>query len=197
MGELVATVSGESGVPESEGVAFRRADAKLNYERVFATALAVFAEHGLQATVPQVAERAGVGKATVYRSYPSKEDLVEAVVRRSVHALEQSLDTEVHTDPFAEFRRQIFVLLHTLRRDRLLAEALAERQTTQTTILNRYTALMEAAKVTGSVRSDACMDDLRIMLCGPVLLLMKSPHKDPARWDRLGELFLQAIRPPQ
>src|SRR5215218_4679692 len=57
----------------------RRADALRNRERVIAAAAAVFAEKGLDAGVPEIAARAGVGKATVYRSFPSKEHLVAAV----------------------------------------------------------------------------------------------------------------------
>src|SRR3954465_4361278 len=57
----------------------RRADALRNRERVIAAAAVVFAEKGLDAGVPEIAARAGVGKATVYRSFPSKEHLVAAV----------------------------------------------------------------------------------------------------------------------
>src|SRR3954466_5722258 len=57
----------------------RRADARRNRERVIAAAAEVFAQKGLDAGVPEIAARAGVGKATVYRSFPSKEHLVGAV----------------------------------------------------------------------------------------------------------------------
>jgi AcrR family transcriptional regulator len=50
----------------------KRADAVRNRERVVAAAAAVFAERGVEASVPDVAERAGVGKATVYHSFPTK-----------------------------------------------------------------------------------------------------------------------------
>ena len=58
----------------------RRADAVRNRERVVAAAAAVFAERGVEAGVPDIAARAGVGKATVYRSFPTKEHLIAAVV---------------------------------------------------------------------------------------------------------------------
>src|SRR3954464_13341726 len=57
----------------------RRADALRNRQRVIAAAASVFAEKGLDAGVPEIAARAGVGKATVYRSFPTKEHLVAAV----------------------------------------------------------------------------------------------------------------------
>jgi AcrR family transcriptional regulator len=57
-----------------------RADAARNRERVLAAAAAVFAEHGVDGSLPQVARRAGVGVATIYRRFRTKVDLVEALV---------------------------------------------------------------------------------------------------------------------
>src|SRR3954468_1866189 len=58
----------------------RRADAVRNYERVIAAAAEVLAEKGPEACVPEIAARAGVGKGTVYRCFPTKEHLVPAPV---------------------------------------------------------------------------------------------------------------------
>jgi AcrR family transcriptional regulator len=57
-----------------------RADAARNRERVLAAAAAVFAERGVDGSLPQVAARAGVGVATIYRSFPTKVDLIEALL---------------------------------------------------------------------------------------------------------------------
>ena len=57
----------------------RRSDALRNRERVIAAAREVFAEQGIHACVPEVARRAGVGKATVYRSFATREHLVAAL----------------------------------------------------------------------------------------------------------------------
>ncbi|WP_431952007.1 TetR/AcrR family transcriptional regulator [Actinacidiphila sp. bgisy167] len=182
---------------EPEAVHFRRTDARRNHERVFAAALEIFGERGLQATVPQVAERAGVGKATVYRSYPTRDDLVEAVVRHRFAVYEQSQGARVPTaDAYAEFKGQVLALMHALAGDRLLADVLADPQSpAAATLLERLSTAMEAAKESGKIRSDADVRDLRTMLCGPVLQLMRISEQEPARWQRYGELFLQAIRP--
>src|SRR5689334_21743092 len=68
-----------STLPTTASSLPRRADALRNRERVIAAAAAVFAEKGMEAGVPEIAARAGVGKATVYRSFPSKEHLVAAI----------------------------------------------------------------------------------------------------------------------
>ena len=57
-----------------------RADAVRNYERVIAAASEVLAEKGAEAGVPEIAARAGVGKGTVYRCFPTKDLLVSAVL---------------------------------------------------------------------------------------------------------------------
>ena len=57
----------------------KRRDAVANAARVVAAAAEVFAERGLDAPIPEIAKRAGVGKATVYRNFPTKADLVMAI----------------------------------------------------------------------------------------------------------------------
>jgi AcrR family transcriptional regulator len=56
-----------------------RADARRNHEKLMAAAAAAFAESGLEAQVEDIARRAGVGVGTVYRHFPTKEALVEAL----------------------------------------------------------------------------------------------------------------------
>ncbi|GGM23000.1 TetR family transcriptional regulator [Streptomyces fumigatiscleroticus] len=176
----------------------KRADARRNQERVFAAALEVFDESGLQGTVPQVAERADVGKATVYRSYPTKEDLVEAVVRHRLAELDRATGpTLAQAEPARAFAAYVLVLFEYLARDRLLSEALAEGRSTTYTgpLLDRLTALMEEAKASGRVRPDADRLDLHVVLCGMCLQLVGLAERDPALWRRYGELTLQALRP--
>src|ERR1700755_1685448 len=57
-----------------------RADAARNRERIVAAATEVFAERGLEASTAEIAARAGVGEATLFRRFPTKEDLVTAIV---------------------------------------------------------------------------------------------------------------------
>ncbi len=57
-----------------------RADAQRNRERIIAAAIEVFAERGLEASTAEIAQRAGVGEATLFRRFPSKDDLIMAIV---------------------------------------------------------------------------------------------------------------------
>ncbi|MFI1839952.1 TetR/AcrR family transcriptional regulator [Streptomyces olivaceoviridis] len=176
----------------------RRADARRNHERVFAAALEVFEEFGLQGTVPQVAERADVGKATVYRSYPTKEDLVEAVVEHRLAELERiTAPALAEAEPTRTFDTYVLLLFENLARDRLLSEVLAEGRSTAYTgpLLDRLAALMEEARAAGRIRPDANPLDLRVVLCGMCLQLVNLAERDPALWRRYGQLTLQALRP--
>ncbi|MFI5612246.1 TetR/AcrR family transcriptional regulator [Amycolatopsis sp. NPDC051903] len=64
-----------------------RADAKRNYDRIVATAKDAFAEHGVDVPLDDIAKRAGVGAGTLYRHFPTREKLVEAVYRDEIDQL--------------------------------------------------------------------------------------------------------------
>lgn len=81
-----------------------QADARRNHERVVAAAVEVFREKGVQATAPEIATRAQVGKATVYRSFPTKEDLLESITRLSLGGLDRRVAAATQTDdPYEAF----------------------------------------------------------------------------------------------
>ena len=64
-----------------------RADARRNYERIVATAREVFFEHGVEAPLDDIVKRAGVGAGTLYRHFPTREVLIEAVYRGEIEGL--------------------------------------------------------------------------------------------------------------
>src|SRR5947209_999268 len=81
-----------------------RADARRNLERVLDAAAEVFAEDGPEASIDEIARRAGVGHGTVFRRFPTKNDLMFAVIERRVEEMraiaEESLAAR---DPGAAF----------------------------------------------------------------------------------------------
>jgi AcrR family transcriptional regulator len=64
-----------------------RADARRNYERILAAAGAAIAQHGVEASLEEIARHAGVGSATLHRHFPSRQALLEAVFRDRVETL--------------------------------------------------------------------------------------------------------------
>ncbi|MER7888850.1 helix-turn-helix domain-containing protein [Micromonospora sp. NPDC094482] len=175
----------------------RRLDARRNQERVIAAARELFTEQGLQVTVPQVAERAGVGRATVYRSYPSKDDLVIAVARQQFQELERrTLAALDGPDADQELRAYVPDLFERLARDRVLADAFFDGKLVPAVrILGLIGQLVEAAKPSGGIRPDADELDIRVILCGPVRQLIVLDQRDPAVWRRYAQLVLNALRP--
>jgi AcrR family transcriptional regulator len=184
----------ESGRDASGGP--RRKDALRNHERVVAAAAEVFREHGSAASVPQIAARAGVGKATVYRSFPAKEDLLEAITRLSLDELRlRAAPAHRETDAYEAFRGYVLELFDALARDRLLAERLSDTASAAAaTILETVAARMEKARMDGKIRADATQLDLRVLLCGAALQLLRLGETDPVTWRRYGEMVLAALQ---
>ncbi|HTE63053.1 MAG TPA: helix-turn-helix domain-containing protein [Solirubrobacteraceae bacterium] len=179
----------------------KRADAVRNRERVLAAAVAVFAERGIEASVPDVAARAGVGKATVYRSFPTKEHLVAAVVLERMEEFERRaralLDEPDAWAALSELMSEKAVE-HCV--DRTLASALqagvssdlldAARQR----LWGAVEALMERAKAQGRMRETATSGDLRVLWGGAARMLAADGVNDPDEWRRYAALALDALR---
>jgi AcrR family transcriptional regulator len=88
-----------------------RADARRNLERVLEAATDVFAREGPDASIDEIARRAGVGHGTVFRRFPTKDDLMFAVIERHVAELRRlAEDAVVADDPgraFFDFVQQV------------------------------------------------------------------------------------------
>jgi AcrR family transcriptional regulator len=179
----------------------KRADAVRNRERVVAAARAVFGERGIEASVPEVAARAGVGKATVYRSFPTKEHLIAAVVLDKLDEFERRA-RELLDEPDA------WDALHELMRekavehcgDRTLASALQAGVSSDSLAEARrrmwgaVDELMERAKAQGRMRENATSADLRVLWGGAARMLAADGVDDPAEWRRYVGLVLDALR---
>ena len=76
--------------PRWPGPAPLRADARRNRERILKAARAVFADQGIDAQIDDVAKRAKVGVGTVYRHFPTKEALLDAIVREHFEAIAET-----------------------------------------------------------------------------------------------------------
>ena len=102
-----------------------RADAARNRQRVSDAALAVFAERGLSGTVAQVAERAAVGNATVFRHFATKDELLSEVATRWLAAWGEELDARVSDDaPDDMLRDLVAEVVERFRQNRLALDLL-------------------------------------------------------------------------
>jgi AcrR family transcriptional regulator len=102
-----------------------RADARANRARLVGAARAIFSERGLGAEMKEIAERAGVGVGTIYRNFPSKEDLVLAIVRDALAAaIEEAGVAEAMDDPIDGLRTLLASALAMVERYGWLADAM-------------------------------------------------------------------------
>jgi AcrR family transcriptional regulator len=159
-----------------------RADALRNRDRLIEEASAAFAERGVDASLEDIARRAEVGIGTLYRHFPTRAALVEAVFRQNVDALcdggHRLLESETPEKALAEWMLR-FVTYVTNKRG--LAEYLksvaAEDselfQHTHRVIDDTIQALLTAAKSGGGVRADVEASDLLSALSGVCL----APYK--------------------
>ena len=102
-----------------------RADAERNLRRVLDAALEVFAEHGIDAPVTLIAERAGVGVATIFRRFPTKDDLLAALLAHRGEQLVAAADAALEReDPEAAFRELAELITATQIADRGFCDAI-------------------------------------------------------------------------
>jgi AcrR family transcriptional regulator len=175
-----------------------RADARRNRERVLKAARAVFADQGIEAQIDDVAKRAKVGVGTVYRHFPTKDALVEAIVRERFEEIavfaREALERE---DPWEAFCELAWRSAERNAGDRAFNEILAgtdQSHIVEATGLAASTAeLMERAKAQGKLRADADLLDVKIMMCGAGSV-MGTMLELPDVWRRYLTLMLDGLR---
>jgi AcrR family transcriptional regulator len=165
-----------------------RADARRNRARVLAAAQEAFADEGPAVPLDEIARRAGVGAGTVYRHFPSKESLFEAVVLDGIERLaEQAQSLLDAADPGAAFFGYFDLVVAQALLNKALCDAL---QATTGSALeapseqkDRFRAgfgeLLRRAQTAGVVRPDVQPGDLTALLSGYLAIQRLSPPGRP------------------
>lgn len=153
-----------------------RADARRNLAAILAAAEEIFSEEGLSAPIDDVARRAGVGVGTVYRHFPTKEALFEAVVKARIEAIaERAEELTLQEDAAAALFTHISELVQTAVSKKDLVDELerwgvAPKEKIHSQLKERLSAAGEAllrrAQAVGAVRADLTYDDLTAMMVG-------------------------------
>ncbi|WP_328940433.1 TetR/AcrR family transcriptional regulator [Streptomyces sp. NBC_00250] len=175
----------------------RRTDARLNRERLVATAQEVFAEAGPGASLNQIAQRAGVGPGTLYRHFPNRQALLAAVLRDRIEKLVEQADVLIATEPPDEALTQwLRALLAHARLNQGMGSALmvedpeALGMDCHRLILDAAEAALAGARTRGTARADLAAADLVQLVAGIALSTAHTP--DPGQPNRLLELVLDA-----
>lgn len=177
-----------------------RSDAQANRQKVLQAAHFQFAQDGPDASLNEVARRAGVGVATLYRHFPTRDDLVAAVYANEVQELEEAADRALATLPADEaLAKWIDRFLDYAATKRGLGEALKalrekgdERVNPRGALTESMDKLLRAGQEAGSIRAGVDGNDLLLAFAG----LWSLPHDDEyaARTKRLAELVLAGLR---
>jgi AcrR family transcriptional regulator len=181
-----------------------RSDAQRNRGRLLASAAEVLREQGLDASLDEISRRAGVGNATLYRHFPSRETLYEAVYLEQVDARRQSFERSLAmSDAWAALSHYFEEACGFFATDQGLADLLNrgmsgspmldEMRDTCQSILGE---LLDRARAHGAVRADIEQTDLMWILTSLQQVVALSEPDHPDAWTRYLALVLRGLRPP-
>jgi AcrR family transcriptional regulator len=179
-----------------------RADAVRNRAKVLAAARETFADEGLESEMAAIAARAGVGVGTVYRHFPTKVALLTALTEEHFELL-----AEIVEQAEAEGGGAWDAIEHMLWRsaertaeDHGMCEVLASRPRESAGLpasrrLRELTGrLVEKAKAEGTMRADATIDDIPMMMCGFGRIAAAQKDGSPMDWRRYLQLMIDGLR---
>src|SRR5579864_7379078 len=175
----------------------QRADARANREKLVAAARALFTDKGTSSPLEEVAERARVGVGTLYRHFPTRQTLLEAVYIDEVEAMAQAAANLAELPPWEALSQWLHQYVGFAATKRALNEALMETDPNsdvllacRTAIVGAGTPLVERAQRAGVVRRDTTFVDV-VRMVGAIALV---PTEDPEQKRRLLELALDGLR---
>jgi AcrR family transcriptional regulator len=189
---------------ETSGAARRpRADAQRNRERLLEAAKAAFAESGSETSLDEIARRAGVGIGTLYRHFPTRDAIVEAVYRREVEQLAGSAARLLETlPPGAALHEWMRIFIDYIATKKVMATALsavaggpaAIYAASGPRITEAITLLVDRATAAGDIRSGVEPLDLLYALVG--LSYANATPGWQASALRLIDILMDGLRPP-
>jgi AcrR family transcriptional regulator len=176
----------------------KRADARRNYDKLVAAARDAFAEHGTSASLEEVARRAGVGIGTLYRRFPSRQDLLEAVYVEELADVCQSADELTDLPPWEALSAWLHRLVEYVGRKHALAEELwnyLDRDAEffsgcRTALFAAGEPLLARAQAAHEVREDVDYNDVIQMVGG----IGKNPATPPEQVARILDIALDGLR---
>jgi AcrR family transcriptional regulator len=176
----------------------KRADARRNYDKVLAAARAAFAEGGESTALEEIARRAGVGIGTLYRHFPTRQALLEALYVDEVEAVCRSAAELEGADPWEAlsswFERFIgYIATKQALAGELLKYADRDAQVfkySRTALYDAGGPLLDRAQEAGVVRPDVEIADVIQM----VIAIAKIPAADPRQTENMLRIALDGLR---
>jgi AcrR family transcriptional regulator len=180
-----------------------RADARRNRTAIIAAAKRLFADEGLDAQMPDVAQAAKVGVGTVYRHFPTKEDLIAALAGDRFERLaEKARDGIQAEDPWEGLCDFIRFSAEIQAEDRGLCEVMGSRP--EVMAASAYAVgldklcdkLVKRAQRSGDLRKDLDWEDIPMIACSLGRITAAEAGPAVGRWPRLVEIVIDGLRAP-
>jgi AcrR family transcriptional regulator len=172
----------------------QRADARRNFDALLAAAREVFAEQGTDASLEDIARRAGVGIGTLYRNFPTRQDLFERVYIGEVEDLCAAARNLADLPPWDALVAWLRRFIDYIATKRALMQALTTGSpifgVCRAEMYSAGTPLFQRAQAAGEVRPDLTFDDLVLMLSG----LTSATFTGDEQRERVFRIALDGIR---
>jgi AcrR family transcriptional regulator len=176
----------------------KRADARRNYEKVLTAAREAFAEGGESTALEEIARRAGVGIGTLYRHFPNRQSLLEALYVNEVEEVCRSAAELDAADPWEALNGWFERLIGYLAAKQALAHELLNYldqdaplfQVCRTSLYAAGAPLLKRAQEAGAVRPDVEFPEVMHMVVG----IAKIPASDPGQIEHILRIALDGLR---
>jgi AcrR family transcriptional regulator len=176
----------------------KRADARRNYEKVLSAAREAFAEGGESTALEEIARRAGVGIGTLYRHFPNRQALLEALYVGEVEEVCRSAEQLDGADPWEALNGWFERFLGYLATKRALAHELLNYldhdaplfQVCRASLFDAAEPLLTRAQEAGVVRPDVSIAEVMQMVIG----IAKIPAADPGQIEHILRIALDGLR---
>ncbi|MGX6606844.1 TetR/AcrR family transcriptional regulator [Micromonosporaceae bacterium Da 78-11] len=172
----------------------QRADARRNFDALLAAARDAFAQNGTDASLEDIARRAGVGIGTLYRNFPTRQDLFESVYVEEINQLAQVAETVADLPPWDGLTTWLRRFVDYVATKRALSEALNRDsemiRACRTTMYAAGEPLLARAQESGDVRADASFDDVLRLVIG----ITSAGFVDDVQRERVLTFALDGLR---
>jgi AcrR family transcriptional regulator len=177
----------------------KRADALRNYEKILATARQAFAEGGESTSLEEIARQAGVGIGTLYRNFPNRQALLEALYVGEVEQVSRyAAELDAVEDPWEALSSWFESFVGYIATKRALAAELSNYLDTdaplftscRTMLFSAGEPLLKRAQDAGVVRSDVSIGDIIQMVVG----ISKVPNSEPGQAEHIVRVALDGLR---
>jgi AcrR family transcriptional regulator len=180
----------------------QRRDAQRNRERILAATREAFRERGLDVGVDEIARRAGVGMGTLYRHFPTKDALIDAIVHARFDELTDSVEEALEApDAWDGFVAFLHAATDLQAADRGFKDALAARgrdergvKVARRRLHTAIAALVERTQAAGALRSEVTTEDVIVLLWATARIVERTAEVAPTQVRRFLALHLDGLR---